>query len=539
MFDNIASFDIGASSIKVIKARRGIKNFEITSILIEEVSVDDSHAYYFDAISKCISTILIRENFSDTTIIISIPADSIFLRNISFPFADMDKIRNAIPYEAEESIPFPTEKLAMDFQPVIQNNVEGRNIILAAMDRELLLKIVELFNNVGLYPVFAGLESNAILKCYDYFNSVNDETVLLIDIGYSKTVLNIIQNNSLMFTRSIPSGTGNIISLISELLDVKYNDAMSIFERLDIDLSSFEANINKDKKVQPVITRQKLKKIYSNAVDTISGIINDITITIKASDFVTDYSGFNRIMLSGGGSNIKGVSKLLGDESGLPVVFMPFMPDYTDQNIRSRFSVCLGNLLVYMNNRNVCINLLRNETDFTNQGSTHKKYHLSILFLSLTVVVLIINFGLTLYSVFKSDSYSNDVLRQKYKRYFNTQNVPQDPVKEASKLIQKDRQELKALHDMLGEQASFIELLNEITKEYSNIPGFYIKKLTFDGNGMLLDGEVKNSTDLEEYKRNLMQGDRFESVSINIMDTNRDRSVFRMIIKPKNTPGIN
>lgn len=536
MFDNIVSIDIGASSVKLIKARRNIKNFEITAALIEEINQDDAVTDYAAALRKSLAAISAKTDPADSSVIITISSDLVFFRNISFPFSDMSKIREAIPFEAEENIPYPPDRIVMDFQALPQTETIGRSVILAAVNKDILNSTIDILAEAGLHPVFAGLESNAMLKSYDYFNSVNNETVLLADIGTNKTLISVIRDNHLLFTRSIPVGTGQIISNIAEVLNVSQNEATRIFELLDLDLNSLESNHDKNNAGEFNITRPKLKKIYNNSVETVNTIISDLLLSIKSSGMVSDYSDFSRIMLSGGGSNIKGIAKFFGDESGLPVVFMPFVNEYTDKNIRSRLSICLGNLLVYMNSRHSSINFLKDRTGAPSSAGWSSRYSLAKLFIIMSAAMFLINLMLTFYSVYKSNSYSDEQLRQKYKRYFNTTNIPKDPVAEATKLLQKERQELKVLKDMIGEQSSFTGIMGTVTKAFSGIPGFYIRKMTFAGNDMTLEGEVKSSSDLEQYKKNILQTGKFESATVNITDTNRDRALFKMIIKHKTQP---
>ncbi|NLV69163.1 MAG: pilus assembly protein PilM [Spirochaetes bacterium] len=535
MFDNIVSIDIGASSIKLIKARRSIKNFEITAALIEEINPDEAQTDYAAALRKSIFALKERENLAESSVILTVTSDLVFFRNITFPFSDMGKIREAIPFEAEENIPYPSEKIVMDFQPLPQSDTGARSVILAAINRDILNATLEILSETGLDPVFAGLESNALVKSYDYFNSVNNETVLLVDIGHNKTVISIIRNNHLLYNRSINAGTGQIISNISDILRVSLSEASGIFETIDIDLNTTESGMDKVATEGLNITKPKMKKIYSGALETVNTIISDLLISIKSSGIVNDYSDFSRIMLSGGGSNIKGIGRLFGDESGLPVVFMPFVNEFSDRNIRSRLSICLGNLLVFMNNRNDSINFLKERSASAAAAGWNNRFGIAKLFIIMSIAVFIVNLMLTFYSVYKTNSYSDEQLRQKYKRYFNTSNIPKDPVVEASKILQKERQELKVLKDMIGEHSSFTAIIGIVTKTFSGIPGFYVKKMSFEGNDMTIEGEVKNSSDLEQYKKNILQTGRFETVTVNITDTNRARSLFRMIIKQKST----
>lgn len=535
MFDNIASFDIGTSSVKLIKVKRGLKKFELLSAVIEIVDIELFNNDYIAAVENALRNILEKENLEDFKIVTSVSLEHVLLRNITFPFNDITKVTNAIPFEAEESIPYPIDMVTLDFQtiPSGTGNTEKRSVILAALNKEYLTNLIDIFNKFGLHPVFAGLESNSMLRCYEYFNSVNDETILQIDLGSRKTVVNIVKDSSLLYTRGISSGIYILIEKIAGILDIPLNEAQVIIESLDLDLSSFESNLKGDNYKNLSITKPKLKSIFNEANELIKNIIDEITFTIKASGEYTDYSRFSRIIITGGGANIRGVSKIIGDESALPVVFMPFLNEYPDSNIRSRFSVCLGNLLVYMNNRSTSINFLKG--DFTPGAGTEslKMFYLPLFFVTLTLFFIIINFTSTIYYVVKSDNYTDNIMQQKYKRYFNTQTIPKDMIKEATNILTKEKKELSVLKEMLGDQSRFLPSLNLIIKNFSGAEGFDIKKINYDGKSMILEGETKKSGDLEEFKKNLLNSGVFENVTVNIRDTNSSRSLFTITIKKK------
>jgi type IV pilus assembly protein PilM len=533
LFDNIASIDIGSSSIKLIKAKRGLKKFELVSSAMEVIDLELFHNDYKSAVENAINNLLEKENLSDFKIVTSMPGDRILLRNITFPFNDITKITNAIPFEAEENIPYPIDMVTLDFQTIPATDEESRSVILAAIDKEYLKSIMDIFNKFGLHPVFSGIESNSILRCYEYFNSVNDETVLQIDLGYKKTIVNIVKDSSLLYTRSVSSGIGILVDRISETLKLSLNEAGLFLESLDLDITSFEVNLKNSSFKNLNISKPKLKSIFQKANELISDIVDEITFTLKASGGHTDFSSFSRIIITGGGSNIKGVSKFIGDKSGLPVVFMPFLNGYNDADLISRFSVCLGNLLVYMNNRSSSINFLKG--DFTPEEGSGilKKYYLPIFFISLTLFFLIINFSSTVYYVIKSNNYTENIMQQKYKKYFNTQTVPGDPLKEAMNLLSKEKKELLVLKEMLGDKSLFLPALNLVIKNFSGAEGFDVKKINYDGKSMVIEGETRRSGDLEDFKKNLLNSGEFESVTINIRDTSTSRSLFTMSIKQK------
>jgi type IV pilus assembly protein PilM len=533
LFDNIASIDIGATSIKLIKARRGFKKFEIISSCLEFIDPDLIILDYTAAIENALHAILEKENLDDFKIVMSIPADRLLLRNITFPFSDLNKISIAIPFEAEENIPYPIDMVTMDFQIIPDEESETRSVILAAVNKDYLTSLLEVFNKFNLNPVFCGIESNSLLRCYEYFNSVNNETVLQVDIGYTKTVVNLVKNSELMYTRGISFGMGILIEKIAEIFSITLSEAEKIFISLDLDLVSLDSNLKNENYKQLNITKPKLKIIFNEAEKLVSDILDSIAFTIKASGEHTDYSIFSRIIITGGGSNIKGISRVLGDESGLPVVFMPFLNGYNDINLKSRFSVCLGNLLVYMNNRTTSINFLKGDFTPVSAHGALNRFYLPVVFAALSVFFLIINFSNTVYFVVKSNNYTETVMQQKFKRYFNTQIIPKDPIKEAMSILVNEKKEYSVLNEMLGDQNRFIPVLDLVVKNFNDAEGFDVKKITYDGKNMTIEGETRLSGDLEELKKNLLSTDKFESVTVNIRDTSSNRSLFTLTIKQK------
>jgi len=532
LFDNIASIDAGYSSVKLIKAKRGIRNFEITSVKMEEYDLDQFETDSAATISNAILRLISNEDLSEYRVITTLPSDSVIFRNISFPFNDISKINEILPYEAEESIPYPIENVVLDFQ-LLPNIDPGANIILSALNKNILDDKINIFTETGLKPHFAGIEANAHLRCYEYFNSVNNENILVIDLGHKKTVVNIIADGTLLFTRSITKGVSDLIYFIADLLKISLNNSRDILKGLDLDLGSFDANIKSDNFKNLNISKQKLKKIYDYASELIDDMVEELSLTIKAGSSFNEFIEFSRIIITGGGSNIRGIPKIFGEDTGIPVVFMPFLSGYLDPDIRSRYSVSLGNLLVFMNHKNSSVNFIKGDYSHHITGETSKKYLLPAVFVFLTVAVFILNIIITFLQVSRSKSYTDEILTKNYKRYFSSKTIPKDPIKEATLLIQKEQKELNVLRDLIGDEEPFIPLLNLITDSFNGAEGFDIKKLNFDGKGISIEGETSNSADLEDFKKNLLDSGEFETVSLDIRDTSKSRSLFTMTIKKK------
>jgi type IV pilus assembly protein PilM len=159
-----------------------------------------------------------------------------------------------------------------------------------------------------------------------------DENIALIDIGASKTSLNILKVGQSVFMRDVSLGCGQINQNIISLVNCSFEEA----ERLKLGDQS-------DK-----ISAQDLAQIVSSAVADWCAEIR------RALDFF--YSTYpehqiNRIILSGGGANIKEFRQLLAAETSAKVeIINPFFNIEADSSFDAAYlkqiapqaAICMG-----------------------------------------------------------------------------------------------------------------------------------------------------------------------------------------------------
>jgi Tfp pilus assembly PilM family ATPase len=138
----------------------------------------------------------------------------------------------------------------------------------------------------------------------------------------------------LLYTRSINAGLSDLIEFISETLNTTLTEAGKILKEMDLDLSSYDSFISSDSFKRTGISKSKMKKIHEYACDVFNRIVEEISLTIKAGSSFNEFIEFSRIIVTGGGSNIRGISKILSDETGIPVVFMPFLSGFSDADFK-------------------------------------------------------------------------------------------------------------------------------------------------------------------------------------------------------------
>ena len=215
---------------------------------------------------------------------------------------DEEKLQETIHFEAEQYIPFDISDVNLDFQILGENesNPGQMNVFLVAAKKEMVNDYINLVNLAGLNPCIVDVEAFALQNTFEANYDMQSENTALIDIGASKTSLNILKGNSSLFMRDVSLGCGQINQKIMSLIECSFEEA----EQLKYG----------DKPDR--LTQEDLKGI-------VSSVVTDWCTEIRrALDFF--YSTYpedqiKRIILSGGGANIDEFRELLAAEASAEV----------------------------------------------------------------------------------------------------------------------------------------------------------------------------------------------------------------------------
>ncbi len=313
---NLVGLDIGSRSIKVgeiadTKKGRSLKKFGMIDVppgAIGEGTIKDP-----GAVAELIRELFKQSGIKEQNVALSIGGFSIIVKNISLQTMTEDQLQDTIQYEAEQYIPFDISDVNLDFQIVgeSEHNPDQMDVILVAAKKEMVDDYINLVQMSKLNPVVLDVDAFALQNIYEISYEPDivvveegeerkEESIALIDIGASKTSLNILKGQSSVFMRDVSLGCGQINEKIISLADC----------------SSEEAENLKFSEEPEKITKNDIIEITTS-------IITDWSTEIRrALDFF--YSTYpdehiKSIMISGGGANINEFKELLAEETSTEV----------------------------------------------------------------------------------------------------------------------------------------------------------------------------------------------------------------------------
>ena len=322
--DNLIGLDIGSRSLKaaqIAESKRGreLKRFGMTDIphgAIEDGTINDP-----EAVAESIRQLFKGYSIKERNVAISIGGYSVIVKKIAVQTMDEEQLQETIHFEAEQYIPFDISDVNLDFQILGPNetNPNQMNVFLVAAKKEMVDDYFNLANLAGLNPCIIDVEAFALQNTFEVGYDPGDDNIALIDIGASKTSLNILKGNNSVFMRDVSLGCSQINQKIISLVDCSFDEAENL-----------KFGDNPDR-----LSAEDLKEIVSSVV------ADWCTEIRRALDFFyTTYPDdqIKRIILSGGGASISEFRELLGVEASAEVETIdPFKGIYVDDRFDPEF----------------------------------------------------------------------------------------------------------------------------------------------------------------------------------------------------------
>lgn len=303
--DHLVGLDIGSRSIKAAElavTKRGptLKRFGVVDIdqgAIEEGTINNP-----EAVAERIQELFKSYNIKENNVAVSIGGYSVIVKKINVQTMAEEQLQETIQFEAEQYIPFDISDVNLDFQILGENksNPSQMSVFLVAAKKEMVSDYINLANLAGLNPCIVDVEAFALQNIFEANYDLSNENIALIDIGASKTSLNILKGNTSVFMRDVSLGCGQINQKITSLIDCTFE----------------EAEMLKHGEKSDRLSTDDLKGIVST-------VVSDWCTEIRrALDFF--YSTYpedqiKKIILSGGGANIDEFRQLLATEASAEV----------------------------------------------------------------------------------------------------------------------------------------------------------------------------------------------------------------------------
>lgn len=303
--------DIGAGSIKIITAEGTPQGPVLKAAGTREIprsseikgAVPDEHA-----ISQCLQDLWHRQKLKngDVRLIISDPA--VFLRQMTIPAVEEHELSKAVKWQIEKFITYPIEEASVDYQLIESGDKSEKNqigVIVVALQRKIIERYLEYLKTVKIIPTLIDIAPFSVAKAaVRIYAPADEETLLIVDFGAQTTALVIIRGRSFRMVRCITNSGDQLTRLVAEVCGVDRATAESL-------------------KKQTVLFEKNAAPEVQTAAVAVQGWADELVKEIERSLTYCERENLverlDKVILCGGGANLKGMDTFIGNALGLKV----------------------------------------------------------------------------------------------------------------------------------------------------------------------------------------------------------------------------
>jgi len=308
------AIDIGTTSIKIVRLGEADKNsLQVVCLdkdTYKEEDSDKSHSIK-EGLKK-----LAAQNRVGTQCALTLPSKDTQVYNMLFPPMSDEELEAAVRYKVSQLKPFGLKREEVVFKFRKWQAEKGmpktpqQRVIVACIPRDTISKQLGMVKELGFHPVSIEIPQFGLLNIRKFYNEPThkDETIIWIHIGAQESFLSIEKDYNLCFSKRIALTSAQMNKAIVKRMSVDEEKAESLKKEVGFNLSS-----NKD---------SNSEKVYYSLVSLLENLVVDIEHSFKYFSNQISQSqitSFSKILITGGGANLKGLDKFLNMRLGVNV----------------------------------------------------------------------------------------------------------------------------------------------------------------------------------------------------------------------------
>lgn len=314
-FDFFA-LDISDLSIKILKLKKKKKGFSISSFgsfqmesgIVEGGIVKDTQRLSLE-IKKALENVR-GERIKTKNVVLSLPDEKSFLQIIKLPVMSPQEMRSAIPFESENYIPIPIDQVYLDYQKIPTPEISSfLEVLVCACPKEVADPYIASLETLGLRPV--GLEPESLSLTRAVIGPEDqDSSVLIADMGATKTLFAIFSQRAVRFIFVNPISGNHLTGMIAKNLKIPFEKAEALKKEYGIG-DKIILKFDKGEEVFESYNKEIWEAILPSMVDLSQQMKKVFTFFETHDSHEALGRKIQKVILTGGGANLQGLKEFL------------------------------------------------------------------------------------------------------------------------------------------------------------------------------------------------------------------------------------
>lgn len=300
-------FDLSNFSLKIVELKKEKKELKLTffeNFLIPEGIIEGGEIKKEKELTEILKGV--RNKIKVRDIIVSLPEEKLFLDIIQLPLMNEKEVKKTIQFEIENYIPFPIEEVYFDFEKIefISDRPKYQEILITAFSKKIIDTYLKALKNVDFQPIVLEPECFSITRALIKKDRPS-EFILILDLGENRTGFTLFFGKNVRFTSTLPFSSRQLTKALVEELKITFEEAEKIKKEQGIEKESQIKEILNPFLFNLIKEIKNLLEYYSTHNPKIRKQFNEISL--------------EKILLCGGGANLKGLTEFLSSELKIKV----------------------------------------------------------------------------------------------------------------------------------------------------------------------------------------------------------------------------
>lgn len=526
MSNRVISIEIGLYITRICEVEYKKKNpkvYQCISFQTPEDTYEDGFIRNKEKFVEAAKDKIVEAKMKSTRVVFTIASTKIANREIVIPYVRENRIKDIIETNAMDYFPVEISEYTITYgvlEKIINGKEKKLRISVLAAPNQLIKNYYSVAKMLGYQVEAVDYIGNSIFQVCK--KQGGTETGLIAQIQEDSTLLSILEGGVLTFQRTIQYGTNSITNTLvnSEYYDVNNdNEALQLLSSNALINRQFESHVEETAAITLEYSKDYTVSTLENTArqeltESLYLLVNNI---IRVLDYYLSRNEEKKIhtmYLTGQGTQIKGLSKLLSNETGIRAEKIKTLNGVTfDKNVdlkdenQGDYLSCIGSAMNPINfmPKDYLITVERKST-----------VHLRRVLLGGSVAISII-FVLTAYIGYRTEKLEKDRQEAQIKELAEAEQIYKNHKEAKNQYIS-----LQAMYDeTLGNEHlnSFITELEEKLPSKSNI-----NTMNIADNQISLNIKASSKTEAAKVLAQLKTIDALTEVNTGSITEQRDEN---------------
>jgi type IV pilus assembly protein PilM len=312
----LIGIDIGSHAVKLVRFSLIGGSYHLLNLAMLPIPPDtvvDGVISEIPTMQGILRQLMGLERISDKDVVLALSGHSVIVKKVQMVRMSDEELANAIPYEAEQHIPFDVYDVNTDFQildppDVSLSKSSQMEVLLAAAKKGRVDELSLVAHGANLNPVVIDVDMLALVNGFElnYPEDIHGHVICIVHLGATMMTVLILEDGLNIFQRDITTGGNQYTAALQNALGLSREDAEAV-----------------------KFGGRPWNQAQTDVLTVLRRVTEEVVREIQRSfEFYLASVGdepVERVYLSGGSSRIKGLSQVLTSRLKVPVELLnPF-----------------------------------------------------------------------------------------------------------------------------------------------------------------------------------------------------------------------